>query len=404
MMHDLISKGFDTDQKGRWFMKYLFWRGNSLYCRYPIPGRPRKYPIGIFSSGTPADRKRCLALGEKMLAGIRTKAAEGKLFEKPEEKRIYDPTFRRIARRYFCNRLRTKRSGMNERYHLIHSYRHFGPRLAREITRDDVEAWRQHMVRAGASINTVNNRFAYLGAVYAWANSESRQDRRLNWDPTTGMKKLPGGAVRHFLLTPAKFERNYSFLRDGQLAKEGTMAKHSTQWSSTPCPRFALFYLALWETGRRPEEVSFYAWEMKQELEIDGRQVRAFFVPPAIAKTDEPDIVPVSERLWAEMMQLGYRSGLVFRNQNGDRWQHWERHKAKLERRFGADCGWIRDTRRGFVTRKCEVEGYDPAHVRAISGHRTNSIFERYRIGNLRNIFRVVDNASPNQTQMEKSA
>ena len=69
--------------------------------------------------------------------------------------------------------------------------------------------------------------------------------------------------------------------------------------------------------------------------------------------------------------------------------------KGKLQKAFGNDGGVIRDTRRGFVTHKCEVEGRDPAHVRAISGHRTDKVFARYRIGMLRNIVSVVQQPIP---------
>jgi integrase len=381
---------------------YLYWRDRSLNCRYRVPGLPETYPLGIKTTGSETDKTRCMRLGEQVLAEIRVKVArgerfrieQGKLFEIAEEKVIkpkeYNPTFRRLCRRYLCNHLRFQKSGRNEIYHLRHSYRHFGTRIAREITRDDIQSWRQKMIQDGAAVNTVNNRVAYLGAVYGWSNSESRQDRRLGYDPLIGMDKIKGGNIRQFVLTAEKFERNYVYLREGREAKEGTRKKHATPWAVTPCLRFALFYLGLWETGRRPNEVSQYTWEMVQELDIDGRKVRAIFVPPAIAKTDEPDIVPISDRLWNEIFQLGYRTGFIFRNEDGERWKFWSIHKAKLKEKFGIDAGWIRDTRRGFITHKCEVEGHDPAHVKAISGHRTDSIFQRYRIGQLRNIIGVV--------------
>jgi len=386
-------------------MKYLFWRGNSLYCSYPLPGKPERYPLKIHCTGSVTDKRRCEALGAAALASLRTKLAEGRFFDKDSREeaapKFYNPTFRRLCRRYVANHLRYQKSGRNEIYHLMHAYRHFGKRIAREITRDDVEAWRQKMIQDGAAVNSVNNRTAYLRAVYAWSNSESDLKKRLGYDPTIGMEKIKGGNIRQFVLTEEKFERNYAFLRDGQLAREGTRAKHATQWAVAPCPRFAMFYLALWETGRRPNEVSQYTWEMIQELDFDGRKIHAVYVPPGIAKTDEPDIVPISDRLWNEVSQLGYRTGYIFRNAEGDRWKNWDRHKQKLEKKFGLDCGWIRDTRRGFVTHKCEVEGHDPAHVRAISGHRTDAVFNRYRIGKLRNIVGVVQQAKkPNFRQI----
>ncbi len=390
-------------------MKYLYWRGKSLWCRYPLPGYPEMYPLEIYTTGSSTDRVRSEREGEAALASLRTKATENRLFDKKKDReapKIYNPTFRRLCRRYVCNHLRLKKSGRNEIYHLMHSYRHFGKRIAREITRDDVESWRQRMIRDGAAINTVNNRFAYLGAVYAWANSESMIGKRLGYDPVIGMEKLPGGNVRQFVLTAEKFERNYAFLRDGQRAREGTRAKHATPWVVTPCPRFAMFYLGLWETGRRPNEVSQYTWEMVYEQVIDGIKVHAVSVPPAITKTDEGDTVFISDRLWSEISQLGYRTGYIFRNAEGGRWQYWDRHKRKLEMKFGLDCGWIRDTRRGFVTHKCEVEGHDPAIIKARAGHKTDSMFKRYRIINPRNILNTVNPSQfrTNGVQINKMA
>ena len=374
-------------------LKYLSWRGNTLYCSYPVPGHPERYSLKIRTTGSATDRARCEREGERALASLRTQAVTGKFFDiEKKAPKIYNPTYRRLCRRYYCNHLRWQKSGRNEMYHLIHSYRHFGSRIAREITRDDIETWRQKMKADGAAINTVNVRFSYMGTVYAWANSESKVEKRLGYDPTIGMEKIPSGNIRQFVLTAEKFERNYEYLKSGD---ENVVA----------CPRFALYYLALWETGRRPNELSQYTWEMIHELDIDGRRVHAVSVPPAITKTDAGDTVYLSDRLWGEIKQLGYRKGYIFRNAEGGRWQSWARHKEKLEIKYGSDdCGWIRDTRRGFVTHQCEVLGRDPAHVKACSGHKTDSIFQRYRIGKIRNVMDVIYPNLPVFRQNDKTA
>lgn len=379
--------------------KYLYWRGNSLWCTYPLPDKPPKWPMGIKRrKETRQETERCVALGELKLSEFRVKSVTGELTAQRKEE--YNPSYCALVLMYYQTHLKYEKSGKNEWYHLKHSLVRFGRIPAKEITREDIVLWRQEQKQAGVAVNTINNRYAYMQAAYEHSNSDSLPEYRLNYDPTLGMEKLPGAKVRSFVLTEEKFERNYALLRDGKKWPNEKPNKHMTDWMVTPDPRFALFYLALWETGRRPEELSQYTWDMATELEIDGRKVRFFFVSPELAKTDEPDQVVISDRLWYEITQLGYRKGLIFRNSRGDRWQEWRRHKLKLEKVFGTDAGWIRDCRRGFVTHKTEVLGHDPMHVRMQSGHKTDSVFERYRIGNLRNQMGVVNGMKkPNVNQ-----
>lgn len=372
--------------------KYLYWRGHSLWCRFPLPGYPRLFPLGIKTTGTAADRRRCEKEGEELLAELRTRAKAGTLLieNADKEEAPKDYKFWRLIGRYWYYHLRFQRSGRNERYHLMHSLKKFGYKYAKSITREDVELWRQEMVKNGSSINAVNNRYAYLKAVYSWSNNESTAEMRIGCDPTRGLEKLPGGRIRTFVLTREKFERNYQYLKTGEKYLEKPN-KHCSPYKVPPTPRFALFYLALWETGRRPIEVSRYTWEMCNEINVDGRVIHRIAVPPELNKNDRFNNVVISDRLWREISQLGYRHGLIFRNQEGNRWKHWSRHKRKLEKKFGQDCGWIRDCRRGMITHKVETCGRDPMHVQMQSGHSTKSVFERYRIGDLRNQAAVMD-------------
>jgi hypothetical protein len=365
-------------------MKFIFWRGNSLYCRYPFTGKPERYPLGIYrASNCKTENARCIRLGEEKLTALRAQQAlKGTLFEKitePKAHQPYNPKFWRLVGRYWHNHLRFQKSGKIERYHLAHSLKAFGEKFAKDITREEIENWRQAMKAHGASINAINLRFAYLRAAYHWSRGETIERLKLGYDPTAGMKKLPGAKVRTFVLTKEKFERNYRLLKNGDPV-----------FNIPGEPRFALFYLALWETMRRPFEVAQYTWEMVSETEIDGKPVRVFAVPPEIAKTNDYSLAVISDRLWSEMSKLAYRSGNIFRNTLGRPWADWKQHKEKLKAAFGSDAGWIRDCRRGGITHRAEVEGCDPAHIKMQSGHKTSSVFERYRIGNIRNQAAVV--------------
>lgn len=362
--------------------KYLYWRGNSLWCTFPLPGKPQKYPLGIKRrKPTRQETDRCIQLGELKLSEFRVKSVTGELTA--QRKKEYNPKYWRLVGRYWYYSLRFKKSAKDDRSHLKHSLKRFGACYAKEVTRENIEVWRQEMKQAGSAVNAINNRYAYLKRAYNYSNEESKPELRINHDPTIGMKKMKGGNIRSFLLTPEKFERNYEYIRNGEkwAAKPN---KHCGVWKCPPDPRFAFFYLLCWETGRRPEEVSQYTWEMLNTVKIEGREINFFSVPPELAKTDTFDNVIISDRLWHEMHQLGYRKGLVARNSTGSRWKHWDRHKRKLETKYGQDAGWIRDTRRGFVTRKIVQEGFDEGIVMKQSGHRTRETIKRYRINQLK--------------------
>jgi hypothetical protein len=55
------------------------------------------------------------------------------------------------------------------------------------------------------------------------------------------------------------------------------------------------------------------------------------------------------------------------------------------------DCGWFRDGRRGFATYQVETLQKPREHVRAITGHKSDKMFERYCIGDIRNKLRVTN-------------
>jgi hypothetical protein len=98
-----------------------------------------------------------------------------------------------------------------------------------------------------------------------------------------------------------------------------------------------------------------------------------------------------SDRLWGEISATLDRTGLIFKNRAGTAWKKWGHQQYRLKEVFGIKGGVIRDCRRGSITHSVEVEGHDPMHVKMQSGHKTNSMFDRYRIGKLTHVLDVAN-------------
>lgn len=355
-----LSEG-DAGRYGRSDMPtYLYWRGRSLWTRWP-----KRMPLDIHRTGDGrAETARCVRLGEQALAKLRVEVVEGKFFDKAAEteEAPYRPRFWRLVGRYWYHHLRFQKSGANERYHLAHSLREFGGQPAHEIEAVDVQRWMRRQRQKGVAVNTVNRRLAYMKRAFSYAKAEASPRHRLDYDPSAGVHALSGGNVRQYLLTPERFERHYEFLREAS-------------------PRFALFYLGLWETGRRPLEVASYMWEML-DMEDQGLEI-----PASITKGKEPAWIPVSDRLFVELVSIpeAERTGTIFKNHRGRPWL-WEarpgvvrnschRHMSKLRERFPG-AGWARDARGGFVTRHADAA--DLSTLMSLSGHRDVRSVQRY--------------------------
>jgi len=280
---------------------------------------------------------------------------------------LHDRPAWRVIGLYWFNHMRhTKSAAKHDRYHLAAGLARFGSRKVRDISPGDIEVWMKEQRTAGAAVNTINLRFSYLKAAFQYAVKKLDRARRLSpsFDPTIGINKLPGAKVRRFLLTPEQFEKNLEYLNSFS-------------------PRFGLFYLGLWETGRRPREVVEYCWEWVKEYTVEGRAIHVFEVPGEAVKTAEGETVVISDRLWREISMLAYRHGPVFRNTLGQKWNSWQYYQKCLDEKFHGKAGVIRDTRRGFVTRKVETEGHSYLDVMKQTGHRTLATFQRYLVGQL---------------------
>ena len=372
-------------------MQNLYWRDNILWCTYPLLGYPRRFSLKIKTTGDREDRSTCERLGAKIIELLRSRhidgtlfnykefklrSKNGTLFESVKEKKAhYNPKYWRLVARYWWFHLKHTKSGQSEKYHLIHSLKRFGSRYALEIEPYEVENWLKGM-KGTCAINTINLRLSYMQATYNHANIRENKFK-INYNPTRNIKKVKGGNVRNFLLTPEMFERNYSFLNKDH-------------------PLFAIYYLALWETGRRPAEVAQYRWEW---YSVEDRSLS---IPAEYIKgMKEPEEIPISQRLHDALMRSERRQGLMFPGNLGNPFFYWTkdgqqrnnhyRYMKLLRDKFGANSGVTRDTRRGFVSRKLDKEGHRLEDVMMLTGHRTHSMAKRYRVETMDTKRKVID-------------
>jgi integrase len=291
-------------------------------------------------------------------------------------KKPYNPFLSRLIVKYWMS-IRGKKSESSLHSPLIDVLRKFWGRKALDITSAEIEFWWQNELKTDKKDNTIRNILAMFSRVYNYTLLDSTERQILN-NPVKKCKK-PKYRSRIKVLTPELWERCYS------AAKE-------------TCIQFANFWLACWETGRRPGEVAQYTWEMTDL----NRKI--FRIPPEITKTDEPANVPISDKLADLLMTIGPGTPTenVFIDQKGNQWQGWRWNIIirEIRKKVGDDAVWVRDTRRGFITRKTEDEGFDSEWVRAITGQKNKALFEDvYRIKAMKNLRKVVNSTVGSEQQ-----
>ncbi len=355
-------------------MRYLYWRGNSLWSRFPVAGKPPAYPLKIRTTGSPTDKARCERLGERMLAEIRT----GRFFDKFESTAPYRPKYWRLVARFWYHEFKFLQCAYSEWHHIVWSLREFGKKFYDEINVEDVRKWINAMKEVGVKTNCINKRLYYLGRVYRHAGKETDKRFLLNYNPSKDVKKLKGDTERTDLLTPEMFERNYEALLSIN-------------------DEFAFYYLLLWETGRRPLEVALYRLEY---LNWERQEIN---VPASISKTKDAETIPLSKRAWGQIT-LRHRpgdTGLISKTSTGTPWLYYadtkrkslvnnsKRWMKKLRKVVGK-TGWMRDTRGGFVTEMCQAK-IDLCVVGDLSGHKDLRSVKRYDKRPLNRLHTAID-------------
>ncbi len=348
-------------------MKYLYWRGAALWCRYPVAGKPDCYPLKIFTTGSKTDKSRCERIGEQTLAELRT----GVFFDNQERKSEipYKPTYRRLAYRYIHGQYWFTKWKYNDKSKLRASIQEFGHMRYDEIESRHIIEWMKKLRAQGYKENTIRNYFFQMSGVYRFANEKEKINggryKRITYNPCIEAQEyLENGDEREFLLTPAQFEKHYSFLL-------------------TLDSDFHFFYLVLWECGRRPLETA--QWRIEY-LKWDAREI---VIPPSLIKgrNSKQITLPLSDRAWHAITALCKpgETGWIFKSKSGQPWLYRaETHKKgvtsasktwmnKLKAKFGAEAvGWMRDNRGGFVSLMCENN--DPLLVGSLAGQSPRTV------------------------------
>lgn len=250
---------------------------------------------------------------------------------------------------------------------------HFGPRLAASLIPQDLKEYRGLKTRAGLSDTSVNRHFAYLRRSFVLGHQE--------------------GIV---LSVPAFTFTKEDNRRTGVLNAED----YPRLLAALPdCLKPLLIFG--YHLGIRSGELKKYRWEM-----IDWTK-GILRVPAKIRKNREDGVVPllagggvldcivqlktIRDTLYPNCPWVFFWHGEVTmrRAYPGTQIRDFRRAWEKAAESVGLPNLHFHDLRRTAVTNMIEEYGFSPEEARQISGHKTNSMVDRYRIGTERSVLRV---------------
>ena len=353
---------------------FTYWRGKqgrrSLYCRLPPrhqlnpSDRPYRRRIAVMLCDSGRERNRCY--DEATLFFCK------RLIELRKEdlgiKEPYNPLLSDLVEDYWKTNNISFRSPNSMRYWLDIILKKFGQTRARDIAANEIESWWQNELSKEIGDNNMRSVLSVFSTVYNY-NKKDIEPRQLRYNPLDGCKR-PKRHIRTKLIDTELWKKCYA------AAKQ-------------VCPELAQFWNACWETGRRPSEISRYTGEM-----IDW-DLKLFKIPKEITKTEDDDKIPMSDTLYNDLLLKSMdRKGLLFKDPKGRQWCPglWQHYIPKIRDLVGDQQIVLRDTKRGFITRKTEKEHYDAEHVRALVGNKSRDIFnDTYRMKDVTNLRKVVD-------------
>ena len=246
---------------------------------------------------------------------------------------------------------------------VLHCLKHlkafFGFDRALDITADRVKAYQADRLREGASKATVNREVAYLRRMLSIAVDSGK----LSWRPR--FKMLEGEKVRQGFLEHGDF-----------LNLLGNLPDYLE-------PVVELLYLSGWRKG----EALKLEWK---DVDLEGRVVRLRIEN---SKNKESRVLPLTGRLW-EIVQERRKERrldcpLVF-HKNGKPIRDFRKAWNKACNISGLTGILVHDLRR-CAARNLSRAGVPESVAMKITGHKTRSMYRRYRIVDERDLREATD-------------
>jgi integrase len=237
---------------------------------------------------------------------------------------------------------------------LDHLDKFFGRRLLRGVTTEVLREFVSQRLKEGASPSTVNRNLGLLRRIMHLA----RKDGRLHNVPYFPM--------------PKEAEPRAGFVEHAQFRK---------LLAALPA-RLRTFVLLLYTTGIRTGEAKQTKWEY---VDLEQGLIK---LPGKITKNGKPRTIPLGGELLERLTAEKKSAGAVFPIGNFVKaW--WSacvkaglgvRTKGKQNGNYGSYSGLIPHDLRRSAVRNMVRAGISTTVARAISGHQTDAIFDRYDI------------------------
>jgi integrase len=250
----------------------------------------------------------------------------------------------------------TRADGSETIWGLDHLNKFFEGKKVANITTQTLKQFSKRRLDEGASPSTVNRNLGLLRRMFYQKRKED----------TTTMLAIP------YFPMMKEPEARKGFLQDGDFVK---------LFQALP-ERLRTFVLLLYTSGMRSGEAKKVHWEY---VDLDGREIH---LPGSITKSGKPRIVPLVDAVVERMKAERKESGVVF--PVGNYIKAWctacvkaglgVRTKGNQNGGYGTYEGLIpHDFRRSAIL-NMRRRGVSTTVAKAISGHLTDAVFERYNI------------------------